>query len=194
MSTLIGSELRTARELRNLSLADVAHETRIPVPRIQWLEQDNYAAFGSLTYARAFLKIYSRYLQVDADEILGELPNSRLKGACDYRHLMANFGPWIPSKPSAATPKAPVSTGHRSPVFTGLFLFVLMLASTGYWGHQLSVSRSTEGLRSDATPVAEQIRPTSKTTATKRKGSPTTGSPLTQVSTGFDAGIAPTLR
>lgn len=143
MASLVGSQLRFAREQRGLSLMDAVHATRIPLQRLQWLEQDNYAAFGSLTYARAFLKIYSRYLGVDAAELLDELPTTRLSGRRAYRHLVTNLGPWITPREHTTTIK-PVPNreqGHTSPVFAGLAIFVLLLGGTGYWGHQLAQAK-----------------------------------------------------
>ena len=72
MQRTIGQTLRAAREATGLNLLDVAHKTRIPANRLQQLEDDNYAAFGSMAYAKSFLKTYSRFLHVDASDVLLE--------------------------------------------------------------------------------------------------------------------------
>jgi cytoskeletal protein RodZ len=74
MQTPLGQKLKAAREQRGLSLLDASHATRIPVQRLHLLEQDNFAGFGSMTYARAFLRVYSQFLGVNAHEMLEDLP------------------------------------------------------------------------------------------------------------------------
>ena len=69
MPPSLGQKLKQAREQLGLSLADVAHKTRIPVPRLHDLEEDNYNTFGSLTYARAFLQTYAGFVGVDANSV-----------------------------------------------------------------------------------------------------------------------------
>lgn len=144
MVSLIGSRLRSAREQRGLSLQDAVHETRIPLQRLEWLEHDNYAAFGSLTYARAFLKIYSAFLQVDAAEMLDELPSSRLGGPRDYRYLTENFGPWVIAdrRLDRQITALRQKKSERSPVPAGIALFVLLLAGTAIWGNHVAQQRN----------------------------------------------------
>ena len=66
----IGNVLRSAREEYGWSLDDVAHRTRIPVATLRGLEEDDYAGFSSLAYAKSFLGQYSDYLGVDATDWL----------------------------------------------------------------------------------------------------------------------------
>ena len=136
MLSPIGQTLKAARESRGLSLLDASHETRIPVAKLHLLEQDNYPGFGSMTYARAFLRRYSQYLQVDAAEILNELPGGVLGGPRDYRYLIENHGDWVAPRGSIGRLSSPQSRGRasRSPVHAGLFVFLLVLAGTGIWG------------------------------------------------------------
>ena len=95
MQTPLGQKLKAAREKRGLSLLDASHATKIPVQRLHLLEQDNFAGFGSMTYARAFLKVYSHFLGVNAHEMLEELPEGVLGGTCDYRYLTDSHGHWV---------------------------------------------------------------------------------------------------
>ncbi|WP_081892488.1 helix-turn-helix domain-containing protein [Verrucomicrobium sp. BvORR106] len=83
MSPTLGQQLRRARELQYLTLADLAHETRIPASRLRDLENDEYTTFGGVAYVRLFLKAYSARLEVDAGEALARLspplpPQSKL--------------------------------------------------------------------------------------------------------------------
>lgn len=162
MLTPIGHLLKAAREKRGLSLLDASHQTRIPVARLHMLEQDNYAAFGSMTYARSFLRRYSQFLEVDVQEILEQLPGGVLGGPRDYRYLTENHGLWVAPRGvklghlSAATGK-----GHtrRSPVPAGIFIFVLALAGTGIWGKYVAEDRQAQQKQAESAPALPPAAP-----------------------------------
>ena len=130
MPSPIGQKLKAAREQQGLSLLDAAHATRIPVQRLHFLEQDNYAGFGSMTYARAFLRQYSEFLGVNAHEMLSELPGGVLGGPRDYRYLTDTHGLWVaPRGQRVGRLSSPNPRKHsrRSPVPAGIFIFMLVL-------------------------------------------------------------------
>jgi len=70
MAKTIGQLLQKERKKQGMSVADVAHDTHIHADTIRGLEADDYSVFSSTTYARSFLQLYSRHLEVDADEAL----------------------------------------------------------------------------------------------------------------------------
>jgi cytoskeletal protein RodZ len=128
MPNSIGQKLKEARIQAGLSLLDAAHETRIPAARIAALEADNFAAFGSMAYARSFLKNYSRFLEVDASETLDQFPLPVFGGPEDYRYLTRSHGAWVRRR-VRHQPRAPLNTSRHTPAvgLVGL-LFVLALA------------------------------------------------------------------
>lgn len=77
MAETIGKRLREAREAKGLSVQDVAFETRMHVTSVQALELDDYSVFANTTYARSFLSIYCRYLDVDASDALEQFAGGR---------------------------------------------------------------------------------------------------------------------
>lgn len=94
MTPSLGQQLRQARERHHLSLADLAHETRIPIPRLEDLENDNYSRFGGMAYVRHFLRTYSRRLEVDAEAaVTALLPSPPAKRRSAWR-LGRNSGKW----------------------------------------------------------------------------------------------------
>jgi cytoskeletal protein RodZ len=95
MEPSLGQQLKKARMAMGLSYADVEHATRVSQIRLQQLEEDNWTAFGSMTYARSFARTYGHYLGVDVEPALTILPQPILGGARDYRHLTTSFGPWV---------------------------------------------------------------------------------------------------
>jgi cytoskeletal protein RodZ len=143
MNLTLGQRLRASRESRGLSLADAAHETRIPAQRLRNLEEDNFPAFGSLTYARSFLKLYSDFLEVDASETLDDLPTAVFGGPVDYRYLTESFGPWVRT-PARERLSEPMTTGVRqikSPLPAALAVFICVLVATGMFGKYVADSQ-----------------------------------------------------
>jgi cytoskeletal protein RodZ len=91
----LGQRLQHAREQRGLSLRDVAHKTRIPLARLQDLEEDKLNGFGGMTYAKSFLRTYSTLLEVEAEAVLSQMTPPPLGGPRDYRYLVDSQGPWV---------------------------------------------------------------------------------------------------
>lgn len=66
----IGTYLRRERELRGLSLEEVADTTRIPLRSLEQLEAGDYAELPGDTFVRGFLRAYARAVGLSADEAL----------------------------------------------------------------------------------------------------------------------------
>jgi len=66
----IGEKLRQTRESKKLSLKDVSLETNLAPTFIEALEQEEFDKFPSETYILGFLKTYSEFLKIDADEMI----------------------------------------------------------------------------------------------------------------------------
>jgi cytoskeletal protein RodZ len=160
MTASFGQMLLAAREKRGLSIEDAAHETRIPAQRLRYLESDNIAAFGSLTYARSFIRQYSDFLGVDASRMLEELPEGALGGERDYRYLTHSHGPWLRERATHSEGMtAPAANGVRSiksPLPAAIAVFVFILAGTAMWGkHVADMHSQVELAAPKALPVAE---------------------------------------
>jgi len=69
----VGRRLQAARIAAGLDLSDVATRTRIPTRHLEAIEQSNYAALPSTTYALGFAKSYARAVDLDADSLIDEL-------------------------------------------------------------------------------------------------------------------------
>lgn len=136
MQHTIGQKLKAAREKAGLSILDAAHETRIPVARLQMLEADNFAAFGNMAYARSFLKNYSSFLAVDAVEELDQFPAPVFGGPEDYRYLTRTHGPWVRRR-QRAQPPAPLSRTGRSPALGMVGIGSILIIASALVGSQL---------------------------------------------------------
>ncbi len=82
----VGQKLIIARKERRETLEDVSFRTHIPVARLVDMEQDDLSNFANLTYARSFLKMYSRYLGVDLTDYLEQFDTSELSSISGHEY------------------------------------------------------------------------------------------------------------
>lgn len=127
MPPTLGQRLKHARETRGLSLRDVEHTTRIPVARLQDLEEDRLNTFGGMTYAKSFLRTYSALLEVNAEEVLNQMKTPPLGGARDYRYLVETKGPWIGDR----TERRPHGTAAALPPGKSVLLATIACVAFG---------------------------------------------------------------
>ena len=73
----IGTQLRQARNARNISVSDAAAATRMKSQHVEALEADDFDRFASPVYARGFLKLYAEYLGLDPAPLLSEYAAAR---------------------------------------------------------------------------------------------------------------------
>jgi cytoskeleton protein RodZ len=73
----VGSKLRDARTRRKLSLPEVEAETKIRARYLQAIENEEWEQLPEDTYARAFIRTYGRFLDLDGDRLAEEHRRSR---------------------------------------------------------------------------------------------------------------------
>lgn len=69
----VGNQLRTAREARKLSIADVAHALKISPKQVELLEASAWTELPGHTFVRGFVRNYGRFLHLDVDALLKQL-------------------------------------------------------------------------------------------------------------------------
>ena len=67
----VGQNLRTQRETQKVSLESIAKDTRIKPAFLQALEEDAFDLLPAESYARGFIRCYSKYIGLNPEEILG---------------------------------------------------------------------------------------------------------------------------
>lgn len=82
-----GTKLRRARTQRQLSLADAARATKIRASQLADLEGDEYSNFANLAYARGFLVVYGKYLNLDVRPYMEAFADANTFGLDDYQYL-----------------------------------------------------------------------------------------------------------
>jgi hypothetical protein len=149
MEPAIHLQLKRARESRALSLEDVSHETRIPVAKLVALESGDFAGFGSMAYARSFLRSYCGYLGVDGEDAVLHLPKPILGGEHDYQYLTKTHGPWLRGARRLATPQQIQAEAAAGRSVTGKASAMIALISCACiaWAFYVGGTKSAEAAR-----------------------------------------------
>ena len=72
----LGDYLKTQRQLRNLSLEEVADFTRIKITFLGAIEEDRYDLLPSAVYAKGYVVAYAKYLGLDLNDIVPRYQDS----------------------------------------------------------------------------------------------------------------------
>lgn len=115
----VGARLRVAREVRHLTVSDVAQTLKLGARQVEALENGDWQGLPGQTFIRGFVRNYARLLQIDPAPLMDLLDNS-LEKQGDSLH--------VPTSRPMAMP-----TGHprrdRTVVFAGVSLVVAALAA-----------------------------------------------------------------
>lgn len=71
--TSFGASLRRERELRGVSLQEIAASTKIGVSMLQAIEDDRFDKLPQGLFVRGFVREYARFLALDEQKVLTEL-------------------------------------------------------------------------------------------------------------------------
>jgi cytoskeletal protein RodZ len=94
----LGKKFQEARRARNLTLDEAARMTKIRPARLAEIEADDFSQFPSLAYAKGFLLIYGKFLDVDVTPYLDAFEDSERITVDGYSYLQDN----PPPKPISA--------------------------------------------------------------------------------------------
>lgn len=110
----LGSYLKRERELRQMSIAELAQITRIPARVLQHLENDAHAELPADVFVRGFLRSYAHALNLDEESVL-----ARHRGRESSEP---------PSLPAVYAPEPGRRFGIAIALFILLILFTLALS------------------------------------------------------------------
>jgi cytoskeleton protein RodZ len=123
----LGKKFQEARHARNLTLDEAARMTKIRPARLAEIEADDFSQFPSLAYAKGFLLIYGKFLDVDVTPYLDAFEDSERVTVDGYSYLQENR----PEKPASApvVPRRPaVARSNRispMPLIVGVVVLVI---------------------------------------------------------------------
>jgi cytoskeleton protein RodZ len=123
----LGKKFQEARLARNLTIDEAARMTKIRPARLAEIEADDFSQFPSLAYAKGFLLIYGKFLDVDVTPYLDAFEDSERVTVDGYSYLQENR----PQKP-VSTPvvrrRRPTTSHERispMPLIFGVLVLVI---------------------------------------------------------------------
>jgi cytoskeleton protein RodZ len=119
----LGKKLQEARLARNLTLDEAGRMTKIRPGRLQEIENEDFSEFASLAYAKGFLLIYGKFLDVDVSPYLEAFETSEKMTVDGYSYLQDNPAP-KPSRPVVAR-KHSSGRGSFLPFVIGVIVLVV---------------------------------------------------------------------
>lgn len=111
----VGERLRAAREMRQLSVDEVAQALKLGPRQVEALENGHWQALPGQTFIRGFVRNYARMLQIDAAPLMDHL-DATLEKPVDSLH--------VPEGRQAVMPSGQPRR-DRTVVIAGLVLVVL---------------------------------------------------------------------
>ncbi|MBA2744383.1 MAG: helix-turn-helix domain-containing protein [Chthoniobacterales bacterium] len=89
----LGHKFQKARTARNLTLDEAARMTKIRPNKLAEIEAEDFSNFPSLAYAKGFVLIYGKFLNVDVSPYLGGFETSEHVTVDGYSYLQDNPAP-----------------------------------------------------------------------------------------------------
>ncbi len=178
----IGEKFRLARTARNLTLDEAARMTKIRPAKLAEIEAEDFSHFPSLAYAKGFLLIYGKFLNVDVTPYLEAFETSETMTVDGYSYLQDNPAPKPRRTETVRTPSGGSKSSFMPLVigiivlFVGFYFLRLMLDLKRIKPSQrdaeaLAVTTSTPDAMPSGTPStliapkALPVDPTSASTA-----------------------------
>jgi cytoskeletal protein RodZ len=127
----LGKKFQEARVARNLTLDEAARMTKIRPQRLAEIEADDFSQFPSLAYAKGFLLIYGKFLDVDVSPYLDAFEDPESVTVDGYSYLQENERAKPVSAPVVRHRSRPVATGGGSnrvspmPLIVGIVVLVV---------------------------------------------------------------------
>ncbi len=153
----LGKKFQEARIARKLTLDEASRMTKIRPSRLAEIEADDFSQFPSLAYAKGFLLIYGKFLEVDVTPYMEAFEGSDAVTVDGYSYLQDNPAPKpsrtpvVPRRPVAAAPS------DRQTSFMPLVIGVVVVV-VGYMAMKLVLNiQRIAPHRAEPTPTVAAI-------------------------------------
>src|ERR1700730_13733662 len=124
----LGKKLQEARLARNLTLEEAGRMTKIRPGRLEEIENEDFSQFASLAYAKGFVLIYGKFLEVDVSPYLEAFETSQSVTVDGYSYLQDGPEP-EPMRPAKvrrrSTGPGSGSRGSLMPLIIGILVLVI---------------------------------------------------------------------
>lgn len=163
----LGKKFQEARIARGLTLDEAARMTKIRPSRLAEIEADDFSQFPSLAYAKGFLLIYGKFLDVDVNPYMEAFETSDAVTVDGYSYLQADPGepepmrtPPVrrrPERPRGPRP-SPSSAGDERTSIMPL-LFAVGVIVIGFFGMRfiLNIARLAPHKSASSATVASNV-------------------------------------
>jgi cytoskeleton protein RodZ len=189
----LGKKFQEARLARKLTLDEAARMTKIRPQRLAEIEADDFSQFPSLAYAKGFLLIYGKFLDVDVTPYLDAFEDSESVTVDGYSYLQENER----AKPVSApvVRRRPAATGGSNrvspmPLIVGVVILVVGFLAMKFFlnvqrlapgrGSAQTSPTATPGVALGSSPAAAPNIGAVATSAPVASSVPTQGPPETR--------------
>jgi cytoskeleton protein RodZ len=156
----LGKKFKEARLARNLTLDEAARMTKIRPQRLAEIEADDFSQFPSLAYAKGFLLIYGKFLDVDVTPYLDAFEDSESVNVDGYSYLQENERAKPVSAPVARRRPAATGGGGGSnrvspmPLIVGVVVLVVGFLAMKFCLNVQRLAPGREGSGAQTLPTA----------------------------------------
>ena len=160
----LGKKFQEARRARELTLDEAARMTKIRPSRLAEIEADDFSQFPSLAYAKGFLLIYGKFLDVDVTPYLDAFEDSERVTVDGYSYLQDNPPPKPVSAPVVRRRAAAASRDRVSPMPLVIGVLVLVI---GFLAMKfiLNLQRLAPGRAEPVAQISPSVASTPSSTA-----------------------------
>ena len=152
----LGKKLKEARLARGLTLDDAYRVTKIRPNRLEAIENEDFSLFDSLTYSKAAVLIYGKFLEVDVSPYLEAFETSQSVTVDGYSYLQDAPEP-EPMRPAKVRRRSSSpgsgSRGSLVPLIIGILVLVIGFTVTK-WFFQMQRLKPRPTPAPGSSPVA----------------------------------------
>ena len=172
-----GEELRREREIRGISLKEIADTTKISKRFLEAIERNDHKTLPAPVFTRGFVREYARYLGLNSEEMVnrynfGAVGDDRIEQSGHLERLTTPQAPPVPRKKVQPISIPPPYARVDRNVYI-LLIIIVALAGVSYWAlkHRRE-SRATNDehltveTRAVAAPALTPVAPLQMATAT----------------------------
>jgi len=177
----LGKKFQEARLARKLTLDEAARMTKIRPQRLAEIEADDFSQFPSLAYAKGFLLIYGKFLDVDVTPYLDAFEDSESVTVDGYSYLQENERAKPVSAPVVRRRSRPAATGGSNRVSPMPLIVGIVVLVVGFLGMKflLNVQRLAPGKASSSAQTSATATPAVATGGSSPAAAPNIGAAAT---------------
>jgi cytoskeleton protein RodZ len=158
-----GEELRREREIRGISLKEIADATKISKRFLDAIERNDHKTLPAPVFTRGFVREYARYLGLNADEMVNRynfaaVGDDRIEQSAHLDRLTTPQAPPVPRKKAAPKGIPPPYARVDRNVYI-LLIVVIALAGVSYWAlkHRRETRANEERIAAETKAAAVPV-------------------------------------